>query len=118
MRPRGLAHVVRRVTDLERSAAFYRKFFGPETRTEQRRSSSARRTRAGSCEPAAAGEAAAHRPFRRERRALRRAAVTRGLEALGARIVAATPERLHFRCPDGLGVELLPVDPARIWGLA
>ena len=28
------------------------------------------------------------------------------------------PERLHFRCPDGLGVELLAVDPARIWGLA
>jgi hypothetical protein len=31
--------------------------------------------------------------------------------------VSPAPERLHFRCPDGLGVELLPVDPARIWGL-
>ncbi len=29
-----------------------------------------------------------------------------------------TPERPHFRCPGGLGVELLLVDPARIWGLA
>ena len=34
VRPRGLAHVVRRVTDLDRSVAFYRKFFGPEIRTD------------------------------------------------------------------------------------
>jgi hypothetical protein len=46
------------------------------------------------------------------------AAVARELTALGAQIVSAAPERLHFRCPDGLGLELLPVDPARIWGLA
>jgi hypothetical protein len=46
------------------------------------------------------------------------AAVVRGLEALDARIVTSAPQRLHFRCPDGLGVELVPVDPARIWGLA
>jgi hypothetical protein len=26
-------------------------------------------------------------------------------------------QRLHLRCPDGLGVELLPVDPAPVWGL-
>ena len=68
--------------------------------------------------PRAGRRSAAHRPLRRQRRALRPAAVVRGLEALGARIVSAAPERLHFRCPDGLGVELVPVDPARIWGLA
>jgi len=37
---------------------------------------------------------------------------------LGAHITAASPERIYFRCPDGLGVELLSVDPVRIWGLA
>jgi len=44
-------------------------------------------------------------------------AVARGLEKLGARVVSADASRLHFRSPEGLGVELLPVDPARIWGL-
>ena len=118
VRPRGLAYVVRYVADLERSAAFYRRFFGPEM-------------------PDAGGGLAfraAHTRWilravpdgetpRIDRFGVNVAhydspAVVRALEALGARIVSPAPERLHFRCPDGLGVELVPVDPARIWGLA
>ena len=107
VRPRGLAYVVRYVADLERSAAFYRRFFGRgAARGRRRRRVSTPRTRAGSC--------ARHRPARRRAsiasastsRASTAAAVARGLEARGARIVSAAPERLHFRCPDGLGVEL------------
>jgi len=43
-------------------------------------------------------------------------AVARGLEKLGARLVSADAKGVRFRSPEGLGVELLPVDPAR--GLA
>jgi hypothetical protein len=46
------------------------------------------------------------------------AAVALELAALGGRVISTATERLHCRCPDGLGVELVPVDPARIWGLA
>jgi len=117
VRPRGLAHVVRRVTDLERSAAFYRKFFGPEMRADGVVEFRAAHTR-WILEPAAAGEGPRIDRFAVNVARFDAAVVARGLETLGARIVAAGPERLHFLCPDGLGVELLPVDPARIWGLA
>jgi catechol 2,3-dioxygenase-like lactoylglutathione lyase family enzyme len=117
VRPRGLAHVVRRVTDLERSVTFYRKFFGPETPLGSGVEFRAAHTR-WILEPASVGEAPHIDRFAVNVARFDTAVVTRGLEALGARIVAAAPERLHFRCPDGLGVELLPVDPARIWGLA
>jgi catechol 2,3-dioxygenase-like lactoylglutathione lyase family enzyme len=105
------------VTDLERSAAFYRKFFGPETRAGRGVEFRAAHTR-WILEPVAAGEAPRIDRFAVNVARFDAAVVARGLEALGARIVAAAPERLHFLCPDGLGVELLPVDPARIWGLA
>ena len=117
VRPRGLAHVVRRVTDLERSAAFYRKFFGSEARAGNGLEFRAAHTR-WILEPAAAGEAPRIDRFAVNVARFDAAAVTRGLEALGARIVAGAPEHVHFRCPDGLGVELVAVDPARIWGLA
>jgi hypothetical protein len=43
-------------------------------------------------------------------------ATAAALEALGAAVVAASPDGVHFRSPEGIGVELRPVDPARIWG--
>lgn len=117
VRPRGLSHVVRYVSDLDRSAAFYRKFFGPETRAGNGLSFRAAHTR-WILEPAPAGEAPRIDRFAVNVARFDVAAVSRGLEALGARIVATSATSLHFRCPDGLGVELLSVDPARIWGLA
>ena len=118
VRPRGLAYVVRYVADIERSAAFYRRFFGPETADGDGGVAFAAAHTRWILRPVPGGETpridrfgvnVAHYDF---------PAVVRALEALGARIVSPLPERLHFRCPDGLGVELVPVDPARIWGLA
>ncbi len=118
VRPRGLAYVVRYVADLESSAAFYRRFFGPETSEEGGGLAFRAAHTLWILRPAPAGEAARIDRFGVNVARFDAAAVARGLEALGARVVSAAPERLHFRCPDGLGVELNPVDPARIWGLA
>jgi catechol 2,3-dioxygenase-like lactoylglutathione lyase family enzyme len=117
LRPRGLSHVVRYVTDLDRSVVFYRKFFGPEVLEGSSVAFRAAHTR-WILERVPSGETPRIDRFGVYVARFDSAAVARGLEALGAQIVATTPERLHFRCPDGLGVELLPVDPARIWGLA
>jgi catechol 2,3-dioxygenase-like lactoylglutathione lyase family enzyme len=118
VRPRGLAYVVRYVTDLARSAVFYRRFFGPETREEGGGLAFRAAHTHWILRPTPAGEAARIDRFGVNVARFDAAAVALGVEALGARVVSAAPERLHFRCPDGLGVELLPVDPARIWGLA
>ena len=86
-------------TDLERSAEFYRRFFGAEAPEDGRRASRfAPRTRAGSC--AGAGRrGAAHRSLRRQGRALRRDG--RDARARGARraIVTAAPERAALPLP-------------------
>jgi catechol 2,3-dioxygenase-like lactoylglutathione lyase family enzyme len=118
LRPRGLSFVVRYVADLERSAAFYRRFFGPETPEDGGGLAfSAAHTR-WIVRAVPAGEAPRIDRFGVNVARYDASAVVGGLESLGARIVSSAPERLHFRCPDGLGVELVPVDPARIWGLA
>jgi catechol 2,3-dioxygenase-like lactoylglutathione lyase family enzyme len=118
VRPRGLAYVVRYVADLERSAAFYRRFFGPGVPEDGGGVAfNAAHTR-WIVRAVPAGETPRIDRFGVNVAHYDSSAVVRGLEALGARIVSPTPERLHFRCPDGLGVELVPVDPARIWGLA
>jgi catechol 2,3-dioxygenase-like lactoylglutathione lyase family enzyme len=118
VRPRGLAFVLRYVADVERSAAFYRKFFGAETRTANGGAEFRAAHTRWIVEPVPRGEAPRIDRFGVYVAQFDSEPVVRGLEALGARIVSPAPERLHFRCPDGLGVELLPVDPARIWGLA
>jgi catechol 2,3-dioxygenase-like lactoylglutathione lyase family enzyme len=118
VRPRGLAYVVRYVADLSRSAAFYRRFFGPELPDEAGGLAFRAAHTRFVLRPVPAGEAPRIDRFGVNVARFDAAAVARGLEALGARVVSAAPERLHFRCPDGLGVELNPVDPARIWGLA
>jgi catechol 2,3-dioxygenase-like lactoylglutathione lyase family enzyme len=118
VRPRGLVHIVRYVADVERSTAFYRRFFGAETRTASGGAEFRAAHTRWIIEPAPRGEAPRIDRFGVNVAHYDGAAVVRGLTALGARVVTDTPERLHFRCPDGLGVELLTVDPARIWGLA
>ena len=118
VRPRGLSHVVVQASDVDKSAAFYRKFFGAETVEEGGRIAFHAAHTRWILESAPAGSAPRIdrfavnvAPFDPERTAS-------ALEALGARVVSASATGLHFRGPDGLGVELLPVDPARIWGLA
>lgn len=118
VRPRGLAYVVRYVADIERAVAFYRRFFGPELPEEGGgRAFRAAHTR-WIVRPTPAGATPRIDRFGVNVARFDATAVARGLETLGARVVSPQAERLHFRCPDGLGVELLPVDPARIWGLA
>jgi catechol 2,3-dioxygenase-like lactoylglutathione lyase family enzyme len=117
VRPRGLAYIVRYVADLERAAVFYRKFFGAEVREGDRLVFRAAHTR-WILQRAPAGEAPRIDRFGVNVARFDAAAVAQGLATLGARIVSADSSRMHFRSPEGLGVELLPVDPARIWGLA
>jgi catechol 2,3-dioxygenase-like lactoylglutathione lyase family enzyme len=118
VRPRGLAHIVRYVTDLDRAAAFYRKFFGTELPEDGGGLAFRAAHTRWILREAPANEAPRIDRFGVYAARFDAAAVAQGLAALGARVVSTAPEHLHFRCPDGLGVELLSVDPARIWGLA
>lgn len=118
LRPRGLAHVVRHVSDMSESIAFYREFFGEETREDGGRVSFRAAHTRWILEPAPPGEAPRIDRFGVNVAHFDRDSVTDALERLGARVVRSSADRVHFRGPDGLGVELLPVDPARIWGLA
>jgi catechol 2,3-dioxygenase-like lactoylglutathione lyase family enzyme len=118
VRPRGLAHVVYYVADLERSVAFYRKFFGQEKREPGGRVVFRGAHTFWILEHAPEGTAPRIDRFGVNVARFDADAVARGLEKLGATLVSASPASVHFRSPEGLGVELLPVDPARIWGLA
>jgi catechol 2,3-dioxygenase-like lactoylglutathione lyase family enzyme len=118
VRPRGLAHVVRYVADLDRAAAFYRKLFGTELSEDGGGLAFRAAHTRWILREAPANEAPRIDRFGVYAARFDAGAVAQGLTALGARVVSTAPEHLHFRCPDGLGVELLPVDPARIWGLA
>jgi catechol 2,3-dioxygenase-like lactoylglutathione lyase family enzyme len=117
VRPRGLAYVVRYVADLQLSAAFYRKFFGPELPENGGGIAFLAAHTRFILRAATTNEAPRIDRFGVYAARFDAVAVARELVALGARVESTAPERLHFRCPDGLGVELLPVDPARIWGL-
>ena len=118
VRPRGLSHVVVYASDVAKSATFYRKFFGPETReADGRIAFHAAHTR-WILEPVPAGAAPRIDRFAVNVARFDHASVASALEGLGAHVVSASADGVHFRGPDGLGVELLPVDPARIWGLA
>jgi catechol 2,3-dioxygenase-like lactoylglutathione lyase family enzyme len=118
VRPRGLSHVVRHVSNLEESVVFYRKFFGPETREDDGRVSFQAAHTRWVLQAAATGEAPRIDRFGVNVARFDHDAVARALEGLGARVVSSSAARVHFRGPEGLGIELLPVDPARIWGLA
>lgn len=118
VRPRGLSHVVRYVSNIDKSLAFYRQFFGRETREEDGSISFQAAHTRWVLQAAPAGEAPRIDRFGVNVARFDHEAVARALEALGARIVSSSAARVHFRGPEGLGIELLPVDPARIWGLA
>jgi catechol 2,3-dioxygenase-like lactoylglutathione lyase family enzyme len=105
----GLDHVVLRVPDLEKSAAFYRRFFGMESardRAPERLWFTAARTRLG-IEKAAAGEMPHIERFGIRVAAFDRKAVVRKLGAIGVDVLPSSGERsLSFRDADGIAVEL------------
>jgi catechol 2,3-dioxygenase-like lactoylglutathione lyase family enzyme len=110
VQPIGLDHIMLHVSDLERSVAHYRKFFGMEaTRTGNpvRVWFGAARTRLG-LEQVAAGEApSVHHICIRVARLLPGNAIPDKLTAMGAGILPANDEKLlRFRDPNGLLVEL------------
>jgi catechol 2,3-dioxygenase-like lactoylglutathione lyase family enzyme len=105
----GLDHVVMRVPDLEKSAGFYRMFFGKETardRTPERIWFTAARTRLG-LETVAAGEKPHINRFGIRVAAFDRQAVTRKLGAIGVTLLPSTGGNgVSFRDADGIVVEL------------
>jgi catechol 2,3-dioxygenase-like lactoylglutathione lyase family enzyme len=107
--PLGLDNVVMQVSDLDRAAAYYRKFFdGKLTRAGDRVWIDVSGTRLG-LEKAPAGAKAVISSFCVRVRAFDRAAVSRKLQAIGAQIVAADKadgDVLRFRSPMGLVVDL------------
>jgi catechol 2,3-dioxygenase-like lactoylglutathione lyase family enzyme len=105
----GLDHVVLRVPDLEKSAGFYRKFFGMESardRTPERIWFTAARTRLG-LEKIAAGEMPHVNRFGIRVAGFDVQAVTRKLSAIGVTVLPSTDKKLlRFRDSDGIVVEL------------
>jgi len=105
----GLDHIMLRVPDLEKSADFYRKFFGKETardRNPERVWFTAARTRLG-LETVAAGEMAHIDRFGIRVAGFDRQAVTRKLGAIGVTVLPASGDDLvRFRDADGFAVEL------------
>jgi catechol 2,3-dioxygenase-like lactoylglutathione lyase family enzyme len=105
----GLNHVVLQVPDVERSAGFYRRFFGKETardRSPERIWFTAARTRLG-LEPVAAGQKPHINRFGIRVAAFDREAIVRKLGAIGVTVLPATGEDLlRFRDADGFTVEL------------
>jgi catechol 2,3-dioxygenase-like lactoylglutathione lyase family enzyme len=105
----GLDHVVLHVPDLEKSAGFYRKFFGRETardRTPERIWFTAARTRLG-LEKVAEGEKPHINRFGIRVAAFDRQAVTRKLGAIGVTVLPSPGDNLlRFRDADGIAVEL------------
>ena len=104
----GLDHVVLQVQDLERSAAFYRKFFGKESsreRTPERIWFTAERTRLG-LEKMADGEKPHVDRFGIRVAAFDRDAIARKLSAIGVTVLPSTGNVLRFRDADGFAVEL------------
>lgn len=105
----GLDHVVLHVPDLEKSAVFYRKFFGKETardRSPERIWFTAARTRLG-LEKMSVGEMPHVNRFGIRVAAFDRQAVARKLGAIGVTVLpSAAGNLLQFRDVDGFTVEL------------
>ena len=105
----GLDHVVLQVPDLEKSAGFYRRFFGKETsreRTPERIWFTVARTRLG-LEKMAEGEKPRVDRFGIRVAAFDRQIITRKLGAIGVMVLPSTGGNvLRFRDADGFAVEL------------
>jgi len=105
----GLDHEVVQVPELEKSAEFYRKFFGRETardRDPERIWFTASRTRLG-LEKVAAGQMPHIDRFGIRVAAFNRQAVTRKLDAAGVMVLPSSGDNLlRFRDADGFTVEL------------
>jgi catechol 2,3-dioxygenase-like lactoylglutathione lyase family enzyme len=104
----GLDHVVLHVPDLEKSAGFYRKFFGTETardRNPERIWFTAARTRLG-LEKVAPGQMPHIDRFGIRVAAFDRQAVARKLGAIGITVLPLGKNVLSFRDADGITVEL------------
>ena len=105
----GLDHVVVQVPDVEKSAGFYRTFFGMETsrdRTPERIWFTAARTRLG-LERIGEGQMPHIDRFGIRVVAFDRQAVTRKLAAVGVTVLPSTGKNaLRFRDADGVVVEL------------
>ncbi|HMB73018.1 MAG TPA: VOC family protein [Gammaproteobacteria bacterium] len=121
LRPRGIYRVVRRVSDLDAARDFYRRFFGQPI--DGGSASSAVWFAAGptlfGLEQAVADETPRIDRFcvNVSRGGYDAGAVAEALTALGATVLDdGDTEIMHFRSPEGIGVELRPVDPARMWG--
>ena len=105
----GLDHVVLQVPDLEKSAGYYRKFFGMETsrdRSRERIWFTAARTRLG-LEKMADGQMPHIDRFGIRVAAFDRQAVTRRLSAIGATVLPSSGGNVvRIRDADGIAVEL------------
>jgi catechol 2,3-dioxygenase-like lactoylglutathione lyase family enzyme len=105
----GLDHVVLHVPDLEKSAGFYRKFFGMETARDpspERIWFKLSRTRLG-LEKVAAGEMPHINRFGIRVAVFDRQAVTRKLGAIGVTVLPSTGKNLlRLRDSDGINVEI------------
>ena len=105
----GLDHVVLQVPDLEKSAGYYRKFFGMETsrdRTPERIWFTAARTRLG-LEKMAEGQMPHIDRFGIRVAAFDRQVVTRKLGGIGVTVLPSAGENIvSFRDADGISVEV------------
>jgi catechol 2,3-dioxygenase-like lactoylglutathione lyase family enzyme len=105
----GLDHVVLQVPDLEKSTAYYRKFFGMEAsreRTPERIWFTAARTRLGLEKTTDRQKPHVDR-FGIRVAAFDQKAVTRKLGAIGVTVLPSTDGKvLRFRDADGFAVEL------------
>jgi catechol 2,3-dioxygenase-like lactoylglutathione lyase family enzyme len=110
-RAQGLDAVILRVTDLEKSAQFYRKFFGAEQPAGKAGEMwfQVAGTQLG-LRTVAAGEMPLVDHIRIKVEPFKRKAVTRELEKLGAKVSAgSTKDALRFTDPIGLSIELKQV---------
>jgi catechol 2,3-dioxygenase-like lactoylglutathione lyase family enzyme len=120
VRPRGLYRVLRYVAEIGTAVDFYRRFFGQEIASPlwegvwfavgptffglQQTPPGATARIDRFCVNVAAGDFDV-------------GSVAQALVALGATVLSEPGEEfLYFRSPEGIGVELRPVDPARMWG--
>ena len=105
----GFEHIVLAVSDLEKSSAYYRKFFGMEvarSKKPERAWFQAAKTRLG-LEAAAAGKMPGVDHVSIRVAGFERKAVTEKLKKLGAEIAASNDEALlRFKDPNGLVMEL------------